>query len=61
MGAIEYKPPHKLNQDEIITGSEIQLDRDIINKSNERFAFVARRLITAIVTQLFSYMVGKGI
>ena len=61
--AIEYKPPHKLSRDEIVTGlvSEIQPDRDVINQEGEGFAFAARRLTTAVITQLFSYMVGKGI
>ncbi|KAH7113696.1 Aft1 HRA domain-containing protein [Dactylonectria estremocensis] len=34
---------------------------DIINKDGEGFAFAARRVTTAVVTQLFSYMVGKGV
>ncbi|CAM1508767.1 Fc.00g056150.m01.CDS01 [Cosmosporella sp. VM-42] len=61
--AIEYKPPHKLSRDEIVTGlvSEVQPDRDVINQEGEGFVFAARRLATAVVTQLFSYMVGKGI
>jgi hypothetical protein len=61
--AIEYKPPHKLSRDEVVSGlgSEIQPDRDIINKDGDGFAFAAKRLTTAVVTQLFSYMVGKGI
>jgi hypothetical protein len=61
--AIEYKPPHKLSRDEVVTGlvSKIQPDHDIINKDGEGFAFAAKRLATAVVTQLFSYMVGKGI
>ncbi|KAL5589606.1 hypothetical protein FOVSG1_011473 [Fusarium oxysporum f. sp. vasinfectum] len=60
--AIEYKAPHKLSRDEVITGlvGEIQPDRDVINQEGEGFEFEARRLITAVVTQLFSYMVGKG-
>ncbi|WAO93440.1 Protein kinase domain-containing protein [Fusarium falciforme] len=61
--AIEYKAPHKLRRDEIVTGlvSEIQPDRDVINQEGEGYAFAARRLTTAVVTQLFSYMIGKGI
>lgn len=41
--------------------SEIQPDRDVINKDSESFAFLSRTLAAAIVTQLFSYMIGKGI
>ncbi|KAM4061551.1 kinase [Hirsutella rhossiliensis] len=61
--AIEYKAPHKLSVDEVITGleSEIQPERDVINKDGQGFAFTARRLTAAVVTQLFSYMIGKGI
>lgn len=61
--AIEYKAPHKLSQDELVTGlvSEIQPERDVINRDGEDFAFAAKALATAVVTQLFSYMVGKGI
>ncbi|KAI8686560.1 Protein kinase domain-containing protein [Fusarium keratoplasticum] len=61
--AIEYKAPHKLRRGEIVTGlvSEIQPDRDVINQEGEGYEFAARRLATAVVTQLFSYMIGKGI
>ncbi|EER24898.1 hypothetical protein CPC735_014960 [Coccidioides posadasii C735 delta SOWgp] len=61
--AIEYKAPHKLRLDELVTGleSEIQPERDVINKNGGNFAFAAKCLAAAIVTQLFSYMIGKGI
>ncbi|KAH8907562.1 hypothetical protein BR93DRAFT_878021 [Coniochaeta sp. PMI_546] len=61
--AIKHKAPHKLSVDELVTGleSEIQPERDIINKDGQGFAFTAKRLAAAVVTQLFSYMVGKGI
>lgn len=52
--AIEYKAPHKLSQG-------IQPERDIINKDGGGFEFAAKALSAAVVTQLFSYMVGKGI
>lgn len=56
-------PRHKLTLDEVVTGlaSEIHPDRDVINQEAEEFALAARRLSTAVLTQLFSYMVGKGI
>ncbi|KAK3933899.1 hypothetical protein QBC46DRAFT_462886 [Diplogelasinospora grovesii] len=41
--------------------SEIQPERDVINKDGEDFAFTSRALAAAVVTQLFSYMIGKGI
>ncbi|KAF6784459.1 hypothetical protein CSOJ01_15749 [Colletotrichum sojae] len=61
--AIEYKAPYKLGRNEVITGlvSEIRPERDVINKSEEGFAFVSKALAVAVVTQLFSYMIGKGI
>ncbi|KAK3360457.1 hypothetical protein B0T25DRAFT_588846 [Lasiosphaeria hispida] len=61
--AIEYKPPHKLSQDEVITclTSEIQPDQDVINKSGKGAAFAAKTLTTAVITQLFSYMISKSI
>ncbi|KAJ9226129.1 hypothetical protein DTO027B5_5813 [Paecilomyces variotii] len=61
--AIEYKAPHKLSQDEVVTGlaSEIHPERDVINREGEGFQFASRALATAVVTQLFSYMIGKGI
>ncbi|KYK54018.1 hypothetical protein DCS_05968 [Drechmeria coniospora] len=61
--AIEYKAPHKLSVDEIVTGLECEIrpERDVINKDGQGFDFTAKRLSAAVVTQLFSYMVGKGI
>ncbi|KAK1637271.1 hypothetical protein BDP81DRAFT_427086 [Colletotrichum phormii] len=61
--AIEYKAPHKLGRDEVVTGlaSEIQPERDVINKDGSGFAFASMALTSAVVTQLFSYMIGKGI
>ncbi|EEH21951.2 hypothetical protein PABG_04162 [Paracoccidioides brasiliensis Pb03] len=61
--AIEYKAPHRLSRDEIVTGldSEIQPERDVINKEGDNFAFTSKSLVAAVITQLFSYMIGKGI
>lgn len=61
--AIEYKAPHKLSVDDVVTGlsSPILPERDVINQDGEGFAYHARRLAAAVVTQLFSYMVGKGL
>lgn len=52
-----------MRRGDIVTGlvSEIQPDRDVINQEGEGYTFAARRLTTAVVTQLFSYMIGKGI
>ncbi|KAI0436899.1 hypothetical protein F4803DRAFT_556560 [Xylaria telfairii] len=61
--SIEYKAPHKLTRDEVVSGlrEEIQPERDVINKGGKGFAFASRRLTAAVVTQLFSYMVDNGI
>ncbi|KAK4138392.1 hypothetical protein BT67DRAFT_437713 [Trichocladium antarcticum] len=61
--AIKYRAPHKLSVAEIVTGleSEIQPERDMINKTGDGFAFAARYLTSVVITQLFSYMIGKGI
>ncbi|RWA04390.1 hypothetical protein EKO27_g10715 [Xylaria grammica] len=49
---IEYKVLYKLMQDEVITGlvSEIQLERDVINKDGEDFVFMSRALAMAVIT-----------
>ncbi|QLI71488.1 uncharacterized protein G6M90_00g069460 [Metarhizium brunneum] len=59
----DHFAPHKLSLDEIITGleAEVQPERDVINKDSQGFVLTARRLAAAVVTQLFSYMIGKGI
>ncbi|KAI1325805.1 hypothetical protein F5Y16DRAFT_376790 [Xylariaceae sp. FL0255] len=61
--AIEYKAPHKLTRDEVVAGlrGEIQPARDVINQDGEGFAFASRALVAAVITQLFAYMVDKGI
>ncbi|KAI1839412.1 hypothetical protein JX266_014377, partial [Neoarthrinium moseri] len=63
VAAIEYKPPHKVSQGEILRGlrSTIEPKRDVIHQDGEGFAFESRRLAAAVVTQLFSYMVGKSL
>ncbi|KAF6828600.1 hypothetical protein CMUS01_08528 [Colletotrichum musicola] len=57
--AIEYKAPHKLGRNEVVTGlvSKIRPERDVINKNGEGFAFISKALAAAIVTQLFSYII----
>ncbi|CEJ91513.1 hypothetical protein VHEMI07216 [[Torrubiella] hemipterigena] len=61
--AIEYKAPHKATMDEIVAGleSEVQPEQDVIHQDLDSFSSTSRALAAAIVTQLFSYMVGKGI
>jgi hypothetical protein len=61
--AIEYKAPHKLSRDELVTGldAEIQPERDVIHKEGDDFIFAAKSLSAAVITQLFSYMIGRGL
>ncbi|KAH8159379.1 hypothetical protein CIB48_g8861 [Xylaria polymorpha] len=61
--AIEYKAPHKLTRDEVVTGlrEEIRPEHDVIDKDGKGFAFASRYLTAAVITQLFSYMVDKGL
>jgi hypothetical protein len=48
--AIEYKAPHKLSWNDIVTDlREIEPDRDVIGKEGDEFS------------QLFSYMIGIGV
>lgn len=61
--AIEYKAPHKLTMEEICRGleSEIWPERDVIDQSRDDFTFLCRNLMAAVITQLFSYMIDRGV
>jgi len=60
--AIEYKPPHKLSRDDIVTGlREIKPDRDVIGKEVDDYSFHSMHLMAAVITQLFSYMIRVGV
>ncbi|KAK2741709.1 hypothetical protein FQN55_008208 [Onygenales sp. PD_40] len=61
--AIEYKVPHKLTQAEMAMGllKEIWPAQDVINQESDDVEFCCRRLVAAVITQLFSYMVCKGV
>ncbi|KAM0714634.1 hypothetical protein Q7P37_009930 [Cladosporium fusiforme] len=61
--AIEYKAPHKLTIEEIPTGlqGDIWPEMDVIDKNEDSFAFRCKNLLAAVVTQLFSYMIGKEV
>ena len=60
--AIEYKAPHKLTREEVLAGlvGEIRPAEDVINKDGEGFEFLSRRLLAAVITQCFSYMIERG-
>ncbi|KAI1847284.1 hypothetical protein JX265_013991 [Neoarthrinium moseri] len=40
---------------------EIQPEHDVINNDGEGFEFTSKSLASAVITQPFSYMIGKGI
>ena len=61
--AVEYKAPHKLTIEEISTGlkSEIWPERDVIDKDEDSFDFRCKNLMAAVITQLLSYMIDRGV
>ena len=69
--AIEYKPPHKLTAHTIVLGlkTKIETELDILNRievadpnqEQESEEFWCKYVMAAVVTQLFSCMVDKGI
>jgi tRNA A-37 threonylcarbamoyl transferase component Bud32 len=60
---VEYKAPHKLPLAEIIAGlsGEIRPAEDVINKEGDDLKFLSKSLLAAVITQLFSSMIGKGV
>ncbi|OBT59278.1 hypothetical protein VE04_00367 [Pseudogymnoascus sp. 24MN13] len=61
--SIEYKAPHKFPLAQIIAGlnGEIRPGDEIINKEGDDFDFLSKTLVAAVITQLFSYMIAKGV
>ncbi|KAJ5112165.1 hypothetical protein N7532_000210 [Penicillium argentinense] len=60
--AVEFKAPHKLTIPELVAGlHQMDLARDVINKDGDTFEFYTTRLVAAVVTQIFSYMIVSGI
>ncbi|KAL2002533.1 hypothetical protein VTN02DRAFT_6556 [Thermoascus thermophilus] len=60
--AVEHKAPHKLSLAEILAGlHEMDLENDVINTNGDSFEYYATRLVAAVITQLFSYMVDIGV
>lgn len=61
--AIGYKAPHKLTREEVSVGLGLDIwpERDVIDKNEEDFTHLCRYLMVAVVTQLFSYVIDKGI
>lgn len=61
--SIEYKAPHKFSLDNVVAGldGEIRPVEDVINKEGESFEFNSKWLAAAVITQLFSDMIRKGV
>ncbi|KAL3248003.1 hypothetical protein ABHI18_012199, partial [Aspergillus niger] len=60
--AVEFKAPHKVTIPELVAGLHpVDLDRDVIDQEGDTFEFYATRLVAAVVTQIFSYMIDSGV
>ena len=61
--AVEYKLPYELTGNDLVTGlvSEIQLERDVINRGDDNLVFPAKALAAAAITQLFPHLVRMGV
>ena len=61
--ATEYKAPHKVTIEQACTGldSDIVVERDILGTREETPLYLRKYLMTAVITQLFSYMIDKGV
>ncbi|KAJ9481169.1 hypothetical protein VN97_g12331 [Penicillium thymicola] len=59
--AVEFKMPHKVSIPELVTGlHQMDLTHDVIDREGDTFEFYATRLVAAVVTQIFSYMIDSG-
>nr|QOD95030.1 HhpR [Paecilomyces variotii] len=60
--AVEFKAPHKVTIPELVAGlHQMDLARDVIDQEGDTFEFYATRLVAAVVTQIFSYMIDSGV
>ncbi|RJE24582.1 hypothetical protein PHISCL_03060 [Aspergillus sclerotialis] len=60
--AVEFKAPHKLTAPELVAGlHEIDVARDVIDQEGDTVEFYATRPVTAVGTQIFSYMHDLGV
>lgn len=60
--AVEFKAPHKVTIPELVAGlHEIDLARDVIDQEGDTFEYHSTRLVAAVVTQIFSYMIDSGL
>ncbi|KAJ6163793.1 hypothetical protein N7497_003772 [Penicillium chrysogenum] len=60
--AVEFKAPHKVTIPELVRGlHQMGLARDVIDREGDTFELYATRLVAAVVTQIFSYMIDSGV
>jgi hypothetical protein len=60
--AVEFKAPHKVTIPELVAGlHQVDLASDVIDQEGDTFEFYATRLVAAVVTQIFSYMIDSGV
>lgn len=60
--AVEFKAPHKVTIPELVAGlHEMNLARDVIGQEGDTFEYHTTRLVAAVVTQIFSYMIDSGV
>ena len=58
----EYKPPHKLNAEQIKAGLQDMDLEDVTRATRKNNASIRyRRLVAAVITQAFSYMIYTGV
>ncbi|PVI00766.1 hypothetical protein DM02DRAFT_718203 [Periconia macrospinosa] len=61
---MEYKAPHKLTLNYIVEGlrdlEKMELEDVVFTRARESFSDTLRRLIAAVITQAFSYMIKMG-
>ncbi|KAJ5959155.1 uncharacterized protein N7479_006305, partial [Penicillium vulpinum] len=59
---VEFKAPHKVTIPELVVGlHQIDLARDMIDQKGNTFEFYATRLIAAVITQIFLYIIDSGV
>lgn len=60
--AVEFKAPHKLTLPELDTGLvEMDIARDVFKQNEDTSECHSKRLIAAVITQLYGYMISSGV
>jgi hypothetical protein len=59
---VEFEAPHKLTVPALAAGlHEMDLARNVIDQEGDTFKLHTTRLVAAVVTQIFSYMIDSGV